>query len=71
MQGLIHTGHMTHTLPSDQRRKDRVNFDFPRFWQYNFCSQRATFGYSVTSLGRSITVRAQVLAATHQKRDKV
>ena len=33
--------------------------------------QRATFGHSVTSLGRSITVRAQVLAATHEKRGKV
>ena len=55
MQGLIHTGHMTHTL----------------VMQYNFCIQHATFGHSVTSLGRSITVRAQVLAATHEKRDKI
>ena len=36
MQGLIHTGHMTHTLPSDQRRKDGVNFDTKCFSEVIF-----------------------------------
>ena len=47
-----------------------MNFAFLRFWQHNFCIQHATFGHSETSLVRSITVRAQVLAATHEKRDR-